>query len=825
MRASPKGLFSRAFSIHSRALARLYFRLSMTAPRYDPHFAKSATPRKSRNSKPPRIASGMSTASSNHCIELNPVRARYVQERATSRARACSMSAAAAVCSPNRWRARAPRSPASISRPRMVETARLHALDSGLDIDYRVESAEALLTRTPENSTSSPAWKCSSTFPIPAPTVAVLGKLVRPGGDVFISTINRNLKSFALAIVGAEYLAKLVPRGTHEYERLLKPSEIARFARAARSRRRRHRRAAVRPGARAVLAHHRSFRQLPHASEAPRRARMKRRHPAHQGVLFDLDGTLLDTALDIMRSAERAARRGEPRAAAVRDRCAARFRTAATRWCASAFGTLPPDEHEAMRMRLLDIYRKQLAKHTCLFEGGDEMLDGARTPRPRVGHRHEQARLAHRSAADRSESAYPRARRRERRHARATQAASARRCCMPRRRWASPPAECVYVGDAERDMQAAQAAGMYALIARLRLSRRRRSRRHLVLSTAGSTRRSSCSTGSTNRATARHERSIWLDRRAGRARRRRSSAISSARCAPRGARETLSARARRGTRAKLASESRQRARTAELLRQSEAQVRAAVESASRVALDANSETFLKLAREVFGRDQAAASATLEEREEGHSSSWSNPSRSRSRKQEEQACARARTARIAGQARRPDRKPRERAGSPAARDPQPVHRAAPPRSARPLGRAHAEARRRAVGHVRALRLHRAAARERVERGALRPDLLVRMPESRASSWSTRRRRSTPTSTRSKRRTTKRAASRSRATRSTWSSACASSARRVTGSSSSTARSSRCCSCRATSSCRRRSPSVPTSSIPRSSRASSSRRHRR
>ncbi len=64
-------------------------------------------------------------------------------------------------------------------------------------------------------------------------TLAVLAQLVAPGGNVFISTINRNLKSFALAIVGAEYLARLVPRGTHEYERLLKPSEVARFARAA----------------------------------------------------------------------------------------------------------------------------------------------------------------------------------------------------------------------------------------------------------------------------------------------------------------------------------------------------------------------------------------------------------------------------------------------------------------------------------------------------------------------------------------------------------------------------------------------------------------
>ena len=69
--------------------------------------------------------------------------------------------------------------------------------------------------------------------PDPAASIAVLGKLVRPGGDLFVSTINRNFKSFLLAIVGAEYVANLVARGTHEYERLLKPSELARFARAA----------------------------------------------------------------------------------------------------------------------------------------------------------------------------------------------------------------------------------------------------------------------------------------------------------------------------------------------------------------------------------------------------------------------------------------------------------------------------------------------------------------------------------------------------------------------------------------------------------------
>jgi 2-polyprenyl-6-hydroxyphenyl methylase/3-demethylubiquinone-9 3-methyltransferase len=69
--------------------------------------------------------------------------------------------------------------------------------------------------------------------PQPAATVQTLARLLRPGGQLFISTIHRNLRAFLLAIVGAEYLLNLVPRGTHEYERFIRPSELARWGRAA----------------------------------------------------------------------------------------------------------------------------------------------------------------------------------------------------------------------------------------------------------------------------------------------------------------------------------------------------------------------------------------------------------------------------------------------------------------------------------------------------------------------------------------------------------------------------------------------------------------
>ena len=165
--------------------------------------------------------------------KLNPVRARYVQERVSLvQARALDVGCGGGLLAESLARAGAQVTAIDLA-PTMVETARLHALDSGLTIDYRVQSAEMLVASHAGKFDVITCMEMLEHVPDPAITMSVLAKLVRPGGDVFISTINRNLKSFALAIVGAEYLANLVPRGTHEYERLLKPSEIARFARAA----------------------------------------------------------------------------------------------------------------------------------------------------------------------------------------------------------------------------------------------------------------------------------------------------------------------------------------------------------------------------------------------------------------------------------------------------------------------------------------------------------------------------------------------------------------------------------------------------------------
>ena len=112
--------------------------------------------------------------------------------------------------------------------------ARLHALESGIEnLDYIESSAEALALEQADSFDVVTCMEMLEHGPDPASTVRACATLARPGGWVFFSTINRNPKSFLLAIVGAEYLLDLLPRGTHEYARFLRPSELAHHARKA----------------------------------------------------------------------------------------------------------------------------------------------------------------------------------------------------------------------------------------------------------------------------------------------------------------------------------------------------------------------------------------------------------------------------------------------------------------------------------------------------------------------------------------------------------------------------------------------------------------
>lgn len=114
-----------------------------------------------------------------------------------------------------------------------LRVAELHAVESGVRLDYREISAEALAQEQPEEFDVVTCMEMLEHVPEPAQTMAACARLLRRGGWVFASTLNRNPKSFLFAIVGAEYLLRLLPRGTHEYEKFIKPSELAGYARAA----------------------------------------------------------------------------------------------------------------------------------------------------------------------------------------------------------------------------------------------------------------------------------------------------------------------------------------------------------------------------------------------------------------------------------------------------------------------------------------------------------------------------------------------------------------------------------------------------------------
>ena len=107
-----------------------------------------------------------------------------------------------------------------------LQVARLHLLESALEVDYRQSTAEALAEEMPGSFDIVTCMELLEHVPDPASTIAACAKLVKPSGHIFFSTLNRNPKSWLFAIVGAEYLLRLLPQGTHDFAKFIRPSEL-----------------------------------------------------------------------------------------------------------------------------------------------------------------------------------------------------------------------------------------------------------------------------------------------------------------------------------------------------------------------------------------------------------------------------------------------------------------------------------------------------------------------------------------------------------------------------------------------------------------------
>jgi 2-polyprenyl-6-hydroxyphenyl methylase/3-demethylubiquinone-9 3-methyltransferase len=117
--------------------------------------------------------------------------------------------------------------------PELVKVARLHGLESGVKVDYRLQSVESLAAEMPGRFDAITCMEMLEHVPDPGSIIRACATLLKPGGRLFLSTLNRTPAAFALAIVGAEYIARVLPKGTHQYRDFIKPSELGAWLRAA----------------------------------------------------------------------------------------------------------------------------------------------------------------------------------------------------------------------------------------------------------------------------------------------------------------------------------------------------------------------------------------------------------------------------------------------------------------------------------------------------------------------------------------------------------------------------------------------------------------
>jgi 2-polyprenyl-6-hydroxyphenyl methylase/3-demethylubiquinone-9 3-methyltransferase len=164
---------------------------------------------------------------------LNPVRLRYVADRIGLRgADVLDVGCGGGLFS-EALALEGARVTALDLAPELIRVAKLHARESGVQIDYRVQPVEALAAEMPGRFDAVTCMEMLEHVPDPFAVIDACGRLLRPGGTLFLSTLNRTPAAFALAIVGAEYVARLLPKGTHQYRDFIRPSELAAWLRGA----------------------------------------------------------------------------------------------------------------------------------------------------------------------------------------------------------------------------------------------------------------------------------------------------------------------------------------------------------------------------------------------------------------------------------------------------------------------------------------------------------------------------------------------------------------------------------------------------------------
>ncbi len=164
--------------------------------------------------------------------ELNPLRLKYLERISPPAGKnVCDVGCGGGILSESLAAAGAQVLGIDLA-PALLEVAELHALQTHVGIEYRAIAAEDLARERPAAFDLVTCMEMLEHVPNPAAILGALAKLVKTDGDIVVSTLNRSARAFAVAIVGAEYVARVLPRGTHEYLKFIRPSELARWGRA-----------------------------------------------------------------------------------------------------------------------------------------------------------------------------------------------------------------------------------------------------------------------------------------------------------------------------------------------------------------------------------------------------------------------------------------------------------------------------------------------------------------------------------------------------------------------------------------------------------------